>query len=263
MGFLDAITGGGGKSTSQSGFKTLPKVIKRPFLQLGGEVYDTLLGGTTRGDTSAADAMFRPMDATADELRAFDMMRTGIAPTQDSINTDMSMFMNPYQDSVINTINRQGSGDYSILKQALSEAGQMGSNRQILGANDIDLTRMDKIGSFLSDQFNTNLGYILNQIPELRMQDSANLLGIGGFQRELDLTQKQAPVSNLSAAASIMGALPQDGGTIQTAKGGSGGLLSALGSAGGLLSGIGAVTGFGAPTSGFTNAGWQNFLSSH
>jgi hypothetical protein len=184
---------------------------------------------------------FKPLAQTADETAAFDMMRAGFAPTPERINQDMSMLMDPYKDSVINTINREAGGEYSILKQAMGEYGQMGSNREILGANDIDLTRTNQIGTFMSDQFNTNLSHILNEIPALRQNDATNRMGIGAFNRDIDWKTKQAPIESLRTLAQMVSAIPANSST--SSQSSSSGLGGVLGGIGGMMSGAGALGG--------------------
>lgn len=221
MGLFSSLFGSGGKSVSQSGFGALPLDIQNQFKPYAGEISKY----TNPTNPGVIDS-FTPMDATTDENKAFSLMRQGFTPTADSLKSDMSMMMNPYQDSVIGEINRQGTGDFSLLKQALGEAGQSGSSNYMTGANDIDLSRMDKIGSFLSNQFNTNLGYAMHELPGMRSADAQNMLGIGDFMRNLDMAKKQAPVSALESGMELMA--PWFGGSVNVQKGATDGILGTL-----------------------------------
>lgn len=194
------------QKSSSGGFNKLPTEIKSAFTGLGSDIKSNLLGG-------AGQSAFTPLAQTADETAAYNAMRQGFAPTATSFANDMAMLQNPYQSLVIDEINRQAGGDFSILKQAMSGAGQLGSNRGILGANDIDLSRQNQIGNFLTNQYNTNAGYILNQIPGLRQQDATNLLGIGNQQRTLDTNTKQANINAILTAAQALGVLPTQEGS--------------------------------------------------
>lgn len=229
MGFFSSILGGSSSSgTSKSGFQALPKNLQNQFSPFAGQI-NQYTNPANAGVTQA----FTPMGQTADENQAFSMMRQGFTPNAQSLQSDISMQMNPYNSYVIDEINRQAGGDYSLLKQSLSEAGQIGSNRQILGANDIDLSRQNQIGGFLQGQFNNSLSNAMNVLPGLRSQDASGLLGIGDFQRQLQLQQGQAPISALQAGMGLMS--PWFGGSTSTnTSSGSGGI-------GGLLSGVGAV----------------------
>jgi hypothetical protein len=149
---------------------------------------------------------------------------------------DRREWLDPFDQYVIDDINRQSQGDYSLLKQAVTDAGQFGSNRQVLGASELERQRLNAIGSFKQNQYNNALNMAMNQLSGLRQQDAQNLAGIGGFERGLDFQTKQAPVSALNAWANLIRALPQNGGTTSTSSS-SKGLLGSLGSIGGLLTG--------------------------
>ena len=217
MGFFDgamkAITGGSdssSKSSSQSGFSQLPSVIRGAYKDFGRQVRGLL------SDPASFTSAFTPLGQTADETAGIQAIRAGFAPTQQSITSDIAMQMNPYNDSVISTINREANGQNSILRQTLNSAGQFGSNRSILGANDIDLTRANQIGTFLSDQYNTSLNNALTTLPSARAADANGLMGIGSFQRGLDSQTNQAQYSALSAIGALLGVLPTDGGSTST-----------------------------------------------
>ena len=160
-------------------------------------------GGITGGNPGVTD-MFTPMGQTADETRAFDMMRQGFAPTADSLRNDINMQMNPYMDSVIGGINREANSQNSILRGDMSDAGQMGSNRSILGENDIENTRQMGIGQLLASQYNNASNNAMNVLPGLRQQDAGNMMGIGAFLRSLDTQTKQAPITALQTGTQMM-----------------------------------------------------------
>jgi hypothetical protein len=177
-----------------------------------------LLGGKKNGNGTAAATdpttggragvtdMFTPLAQTDDETRAFEMMRQGFTPTEESIRRDTAMQMNPYMDSVIAAVNRQGQGQYSMMNQEMANAGQSGSNRSILGANDIDQTRQMTIGQLMGTQFNNSLNNAMTVLPGQRAQDAAGLLGIGDFMRSLDTQTKQAPITAMQTGLNMMGA---------------------------------------------------------
>jgi len=262
MGFFDSILGSAPTSTSSSGFSTLPSTIRSSFKGLSRASRQFL-------DPRNPDniSRFEPLAQTADESAAFDRMRQGFAPTNESLQSDLSMLTNPFDSFVIDEMNRQAGGDYSILKQSLNEAGQLGSNRQMLGANDIDLSRLNQIGMFKQDQYNKMLDTALGRLTDLRMNDTNNLLNIGDFQRTLDWNTKQAPINMLKEWGGINTTLPQSGGTTTTQSGGSSGLLGTIGGAlsaadtafgsGGFLSGLMSST---SPASQYTNTGWNALL---
>ena len=211
FGIVDKVGGmfGGGEPTT-SGFQTLPKEIQDAFKQYAEKTSSLL---------PTAGSAFTPMGATADEDNAFSAIRGGFAPTQSSIGSDIGMQMNPFNDSVINDINRQAGGEFSVLKGVLDEGGAFGSNREMLGANDIDLSRLNQIGRFKQDQYNSALNNAMTTMPKARAQDAQNLLSIGDRERGLDSAIRQGDINGLLALGKSMSVLPQSGGTIVPEQG--------------------------------------------
>ncbi len=229
MGFFSKLTNSlfgnsEGKANSQSGFSLLPTQIQNLFKDYSSDVSSYL------PSAGGAD-LFTPLSRTEDENKAYSMIRQGFTPTQDSLNTDISMLMNPFDDFVIDDVNRQAGSEYSILKQAMNSAGQLGSNRGLLGANDIEQTRLGTIGKLRQDQYNKALDSALTTLPGLRENDAANSLGLGESDRSLDTQTRQAPIQNLLAIAQLMGVLPQSGGSTETrTENSNSGLLSGIAS---------------------------------
>lgn len=214
MSFLSGLNQqlfGGGQSTentnSQSGFSLLPPEIQGAYRTYGSAVNNQIPN---------AQSAYTPIPQTTDETQAFNNIRQGFAPTQQSLNSDLSMLMNPFNSSVIDQINRQANGDFSILKQNLNQAGQFGSNRQLLGANDIENSRQSNIGSLLQNQYNTALSQVFNNLIPQRQQDTQNLLGVGNFQRNLGIQTASAPITGLQQIGSALGILPTNGGSTST-----------------------------------------------
>lgn len=236
MGFLSGITNilGGGSSASGSAsykdtFSMLPEEIQNSFKGFANN-FNSLIPG-------AAQA-FTPIPQTADETQAIANMRQGFTPTQESLSKDIGMLMNPWDNYVLNDVNRQASGDYSILKQAMNEAGQFGSNRQTLGANDIEQTRLGTIGKLRQGQYNDAIGQVFNNLIPLRQGDTSNLMGIGNFQRNLASQTSQAPYTGMLALAEALKSLPSTTGTVQTGTSSStpGNPLQAVGNAASIFS---------------------------
>lgn len=237
MGFFSSLgrtlTGGSQSSSgsqAQSGFALLPSELQAAFKN-----YATDLTDTFAGDTST---MFTPLGQTDYETSALSAISRGLSPTQESLTSDIAMQMNPFNEFVINDINRQAQGDYSILKQAATDAGQFGSNRQMLGANDIEQTRLNTIGKLQQDQYNKALENSLNEMSSLRQGDIANQFTAGEFLRNLDMSTQQAPIASLRTFGELLGALPQSGGSTSSSSSrsessnkGIGGTIAALASA--------------------------------
>jgi hypothetical protein len=196
------MSGGSQKSSGSSGgFNALSKDIKSNFNTLARNTTDLLLNGNGNG-------MFTPGEFNSDQLAAFDILRTGVAPNADSIGSDIAMQMNSFDNYVIDGINREAVGDYSQVKQAMNNVGTLGSNRDILGANDVDLSRLQKIGQFNQSQYNTALNNALTVLPAARMQDAQNQLGVGQTLYDRATQLQQAPYAALAAAAQLMGVQP-------------------------------------------------------
>lgn len=224
----------GGGSSSASGYAALSKPLKQAF-----DPFGQAINQYTLPSNEGVLEMFTPMAQTGDETNALNMMRQGFAPTQESLTSDIAMQMNPYNSFVIDEINRQSGGQYSLLGQAMNEAGQMGSNRQMLGANDIDLSRTNQIGGFLQNQYNTAMGNAMTTLPGLRQQDAQNLLGVGSFERSLDELTRQAPLTALQAGTNLMA--PFLSGSTSSNKQGSD-IAGTIGGVGGLLTGLAAFS---------------------
>lgn len=203
MGFFNSIVGGssGSSSSNTGGFNALPDTIKGAYTGYGQQLQDLLNSGNLTN-------MYKPLAQTAGETKAYGAIDQGFTPTAQTIQSDISMQQNPYDQYVIDEINRQSGGQYSILKQAQDAAGQSGSNRGILGANDIDLSRLNQIGSFKQQGYNTALQNALTTLPGARQQDAQDQLGAGANQRALAGQESQAPLVGLQQLATALGILP-------------------------------------------------------
>lgn len=203
---MDVMGGSKGSTSSHTGgFNDLPEEIKSAFTKLATEAQGYI------GPTGTA--AYTPMPLTAGETSALGKMTTGFTPTQSTIESDIAMQTNPYDKYVIDEINRQSQGDYSLVKQAQDTAGQFGSNRGMLGANDIDLSRLNQIGTFKQNQYNTALNNSLNTLTKGRRTDAVAALGAGGYERGIDSSTKQAGINSLTAIAQILGILPKTEGS--------------------------------------------------
>lgn len=237
MGFF----GGSKTKIPASGYYSQPKAYQ--------DLYTNVLG-QAKGLTANANVdAFTPLGVTADEQAAFDMLRQGFAPTAESLASDISMFTNPYDEYVINGINREATGQNSLVNQAATQAGQQGSNRSFLATSDVEQNRLNNIGQFRQNNYNTAVQNVLGPLANLRQGDANNLLGIGGFERGLDAQTKQAPYAAMTANLGVLNGIPTQFGNFgtpaQTVKtgGGLGGIMSGIGNIGGLLQGAGGVAG--------------------
>lgn len=226
MGFFTDIFGGGASSSTQNSSST--NSSQSGLSLLTPDILEAINGFARQFSNVAPGAAesYKPLGTTGDENRAFGMIRGGFAPTESSIGSDIAMQTNPFDEYVINGINREAQGNNSILKSTLNKYGGFGSNQQLIGANDIDLTRLEQIGRFKQGQYDTALNNALTTLPGARSQDAQNLLGIGGFERSQDAATKQAPMQALMALAQALGVLPQSGGSTSTGTSSSTGYSS-------------------------------------
>jgi hypothetical protein len=201
-------------SNSQSGFGLLPQSIQNAFTQYAGDVNNTTANPNT------LTSMFTPQTlATGSQSSLTNLENNAYAPTASNIASNIAMQENPYNSSVIDTINRQAQGAGSVLNSEVSNAGQFGSNRAALGANDIDLSRLQQIGDFEQGQFNTNLQNALTTIPQAGLTSAAASVGAGQTAQQQYAATQQAPIAGLSAYSSLLGILPQTGGSTSTSQG--------------------------------------------
>jgi len=246
MGFFDSLTGKQKTKVPASGFYSQPQAYQ--------DLYNSALGQANSVLPQLSADAFTPLAQTADETQAFDLARQGLG-TEQNFNKNISMLMNPYDEYVINDLNRQAQGNNSLVNQAATQAGQQGSNRSFLGTSDVEQNRLNSIGQFRQSQYNNAVNQALGPLAGLQQQDISNLLGIGTFQRGLDYETNMAPLNSANAQLGLLNSVPTSFGNFgtkeQTIKtgGGLGGLLSGpVGQLGmsyltGGLSGLGAGTG--------------------
>ena len=205
---MQSLFGGSNSESSgqsQSGFSLLPPELQKAWTQYGSQLTDQF--------STPQSAAFTPTPLTAGEQSALGSMTKGYTPTASSLASNIAMQTNPFDQSVIDTINREASGQGSVLNSQLAKAGQFGSNRGNLGANDIDLTRLNQIGSFKQNEYNAALNNALTTIPGLQQASDQAALQAGGYGRNIDTQTKQAPISALQAYAQLMGVVPNSGGS--------------------------------------------------
>ena len=99
--------------------------------------------------------MFQPFVQTAGQLATSGIAQgLGMLDPQKGIQS----YMNPYQDAVIDEINRQAAiGQQGLDAQAI-KSGAFGGSRQGVQAAEMEGRRLGKIGEFLSKGFDTAVG---------------------------------------------------------------------------------------------------------
>lgn len=211
------VSFGGGESSgsqqSTQGFRDLPPEIQNAFKTLATTAQGYI------GQPSTASMFQVPQSSLTTQANT--AIGQGFAPSASQYASDIAMQENPYSKYVIDEINRQAQGQNSVLQQNLNSAGQFGSNRGFLGANDIDLSRTNQIGSFLQGQYNTASNNALNTLPQLRAQSAAAQLQAGTQNQQYLQQQQQAPINALAAISSILGVLPTNSGQSSGSQSGS------------------------------------------
>lgn len=239
MSFLSGLFGGSDSTqtnSSSSGYNGIPQAIQSGFNGLG-----TSVSQYTNPNNPGVTQAFTPIPQTASETQGYNAINQGFTPTQASLNSDLSMLMNPFNDSVIGGINNQANSQYSILKQNADANGQFGSNRQNLGANDIELQRQNQIGSLLQNQYNTALGQVFNNLVPQRQQDAYNQVNEGANQRALALQTSLAPVTALQAGTSMIAPFQGSTSTGYGSTSSNGSAVGQIGQLGGAAAGLGMM----------------------
>lgn len=99
--------------------------------------------------------MFQPMVQTAGQLSASGIGQ-GLAMLDPS--RGIQAFMNPYQDAVIDEINRQAAIGQQRLDAGAVRSGAFGGSRQGVQAAEQEGRRLGEIGKFLSSGFDKAIG---------------------------------------------------------------------------------------------------------
>jgi hypothetical protein len=203
------------QSTSSSGFSQLPKELQNAWKNLGTQATNIL------GNANSAAPMFTLPNLGTGAQSALDQIAKGFTPDANQLQSDINMQANPYDKSVIDTINREAAGEGSQLNSYYTNAGTMGSNRGALSANDIDLSRLQQIGTFKDQEFQNALNNALQVLPALRAQSAQGAVQGGLLTQGQQVQNQQAPVSALQALAQVTGVLPQSGGSTSQSTGSS------------------------------------------
>lgn len=194
---------------STSGFQALSPQIQQVFNQLATTA-GQYLPGTGQGGATAN--MYTPTPLSSGENQAISTINQGFNPSPTQLNSSINEQMNPYNQDVIGQINQQAYGADSALQSSVAGAGQFGSNRATLGANNIANQQAQTIGSILQPQYQNALTNSLTTIPQLQAQSAQGQLQAGQLQRSLGLQTAQAPVTALQSIAQILGILPTQSG---------------------------------------------------
>lgn len=214
---MKTLFGGSSKSvsTSNSGFSALPRDIQERF---------TNLVTATDPLRESPEQYFTPMGLTSQEQMVGQMINPA------NIGASISSYLNPFRDIITQDINRQFESPASQLSSLISQAGAFGSSQARNARADLERSRLDAITRGLSDQYNNAFGQYQAGL--------ANLLGFGGLERGIDLSQRQALPQSLQTISSIIAPLLGSGQSTSVNKGASEGIFGKLG---GFMSGLGAI----------------------
>lgn len=204
MGFFSGILGDTpSQSTPATGYYSQPAP------------YQNLYAGTVENAKSLLlpngqlnSSLFSAPQTNQFENNAQNLISQGVAPNAQSLQSDISMLTNPFDSSVIDSINKQSQGANSLVNQAATQAGQQGSNRSFLGTSDVEQNRLNSIGQFQQSQYNNAINQALGPLAGLRQQDISNNAAEGATQRGIDTQNQQAPLSALQAAYTALNGTP-------------------------------------------------------
>jgi hypothetical protein len=218
----------GSQQSSASGFNALPPAIQNQISTLATSAGNILNpSGTPSSSLFTLPSLSQPSTNALSQIQNQDF-----AITPQSIQTGINEQINPYNNSVINQIEQAQNGQESQLSQYLTQAGQFGSNRGMLGASDISQQAANQIGSFLGGEYNTALQNALTTIPQNQAQSASGSVQAGQLQQQQGLQNQQAPVSALAALAQIFNtgipATSQGQGTSSSQQSSSPGILNTL-----------------------------------
>lgn len=204
MGFFSGILGNTpSQSTPATGFYSQSPQYQSLYNNTTNAANSTLFN---KGQLNTA--MFAPVAQNQFETNAQNEINQGVAPTAQSLQSDISMLTNPFDSSVIDGINKQATGQNSLVNQAATQAGQQGSNRSFLGTSDVEQNRLNSIGQFQQSQYNNAVNQALGPLANLRQQDISNNANEGAQQRAIATQAQQAPLTALQAAQAALKGTP-------------------------------------------------------
>jgi len=235
MGFFSGLLGDTPSvNVPASGFYAQPSAYQNLYKNTVGAANNTLFNPNRTLNTN----LFTAAPTNQFETNAQNLISQGVTPTAQSLQSDISMLTNPFDESVIGGINREATGQNSLVNQAATLAGQQGSNRSFLGTSDVEQNRLNNIGQFKQSQYNTAINQALGPLANLRQQDITNNAAEGQTIRGIDTQNQQAPLAALQAALAALTGTPTSFGNFGTQAaqvGGSGPTL------GGVLNTAGTV----------------------
>lgn len=239
------------------------------------QLYNSVLGNTNSLLPGITPEMFQSAPLSEGGQAGLNALYGGFTPDANQIKSDVAMLQNPFDENVIGTINREATGQNSLVNQFASRAGQQGSNRSFLGSSDVEQNRLNNIGNFKQSQYNNAINASLGALTNSRRADALGAYDAGNMERGIATQDQMAPLNAIMAQQNALSGVPTQFGnfgnqayTIKTG-GGLGGLLGGLGAVtgglgqlGGVLGGLGGIAnqaGYGGL--GSSLGGWGSALS--
>lgn len=214
MGGGESGSNGNNQSSAVSGFSQLPASLQTAFNQYG----NTLNAQTA--DPNALTSAFTPQTLNAGVTSALSALsNSAYSPTAANINSNLASVTNPFMQDVINPTEQAAYGADSALASNAASAGQFGSNRTALGANNIANQEAATIGGLEGSQFNTSMGDVLNNILPGEQAAATGAVTAGQTQQQQSLAQSEAPYTALQAYSQLLGNIPSSGGSVANSNG--------------------------------------------
>lgn len=194
------------------------------------QLYNSVLGNTNEGLEGINPAMFTSAPLSEGGTNGLNSIYNGFTPDSEQLQSDISMLSNPFDEYVVNGINREATGQNSLVNQYSTLAGQQGSNRSFLGTSDVEQNRLNNIGMFKRDNYNSAVNASLGSLTNSRRADANGAYQAGDNERSIETQDQLAPLQALLAQQGLLSGIPTSFGNFgtkqQTIK--TGGGLSGL-----------------------------------
>lgn len=219
IGNLFGSKGTPSSSQQPTGFNTLP--------QFGQDAFKQGVTGIQGLATNSPD-LFAPAPLNSTQQAGFDLVNQGFQPTNSStFGSNLSMFMNPYTEDVVNSTNKQIlQANAGLLNQINGDANQVGAFGGTRQGTAQALQNQNTLNTIASTDaalnqtgFNnatTNALNTINQGNANQQTQIGNLFNSGLLQQNQATAQQQAPLTALQALLAASQGIPVGGGGTST-----------------------------------------------
>ncbi len=189
---------GGQQNTGASGYNALPASAQNAYNGMATNASNLILG-----NPAAGAAMYTPIPLTAGEQTARQLSQP---MTQQGVADMSATYMNPFTNSLMQTIANNTQGQNSVYQGQVSGSGFAPgtTNRDFLNEGYLQGQEQLAMGNTLAGQYQNSLNTGLTQ-QQLEIQ---NLTNQGAMQRQLGLQTAQAPMTALQALGQTTGLIP-------------------------------------------------------